>query len=75
MKQTFPFLNEVAHLFGRLQISDFILTQVIIKRLTPWGRALLKKLIVSQLVKKCPAFYEPKGLLPCSQEPTTEGLS
>jgi hypothetical protein len=26
-------------------------------QLTPWGRVLLEKLIVTQLVKKFPAFY------------------
>jgi len=35
----------------------------------PWSRAL-EKLIVTQLVKKF-IFMEPKGLLLCSQEPTT----
>jgi len=33
------------------------------------GRILFEKLIVTQLVKKYPAFcVEPKGSLPCSQK-------
>jgi hypothetical protein len=31
----------------------------------------MEKRIVAQLIKKFPAFHEPKGLLPCSQEPAT----
>jgi hypothetical protein len=39
---------------------------------TPRGRILFEKLIVTQLVKKYPAsFMEPKGSLPCSQNPAT----
>jgi hypothetical protein len=38
--------------------------------LTPWCRILFEKLIVTQLIKKYPAFFmEPEGLLPCSQKP------
>jgi hypothetical protein len=31
-------------------------------------QSLLEKLVVLQLLKKFPTFYESKGLLPCSQE-------
>jgi hypothetical protein len=37
--------------------------------LIPWNRALLEKLIVTQLVKKFSPFVEPEGSSPCSQEP------
>jgi hypothetical protein len=40
-------------------------------KLSPWNRGLLEKLTVIQLGKKFPAFYEPKGSLPCSQRTTT----
>jgi hypothetical protein len=39
--------------------------------LTPWGRVLLQKLTVTQLVEKFPAFTEPEGSLPCSKQPAT----
>jgi hypothetical protein len=40
--------------------------------LTPWCRLLFEKLIVTQLVKKYPAFFmETEISLPCSQKPTT----
>jgi hypothetical protein len=39
---------------------------------TPWSRTVLEKLIVAQLVNKFPAFMEPKGSLPCSEEAITE---
>jgi hypothetical protein len=38
--------------------------------LTPWFRTLFEKLIVTQPLKKNPAFFmEPEGSLPCSQKP------
>jgi len=39
--------------------------------LTPWSRVLLEKLTGSQLVKKFPTFYQPKGSLQHSQVPAT----
>jgi len=39
--------------------------------LTSWSRVVLEKRIVTQLVKKFPAFVEPKGSSPCSQESVT----
>jgi hypothetical protein len=39
--------------------------------LTPWCRILFEKLIVTQLIKKCPLFMEPEGSSPCSQKPPT----
>jgi hypothetical protein len=36
------------------------------KKLTPWSRILLQKLIFSQLVKKSPYFIEHVGSLLCS---------
>jgi hypothetical protein len=42
------------------------------KLLTPWCRTLFEKLIVTQLVKKYPAFFmEPEGSLLCSQKSAT----
>jgi hypothetical protein len=35
------------------------------------GLVFLVELVVSQLLKKFPAFMEPENSLPCSQEPTT----
>jgi hypothetical protein len=32
-------------------------------KLILWNRSLLKKLIVTQLVKKLPAFMEPEGFI------------
>jgi hypothetical protein len=40
-------------------------------KLIPFSRALLEKLIVTQLVKKFPAFYGTSRFLPCSQQPAT----
>jgi hypothetical protein len=39
--------------------------------LTSWSRVLLEKLTGSKLVKKFPAFYESRGLLPHLQVPAT----
>jgi len=40
--------------------------------LTPWRRILFEKLIVTEDIKKYPAFFmEPEGSLPCSQKPAT----
>jgi hypothetical protein len=40
--------------------------------LAPWCRILFENLIVTQLVKKYPAFFmEPEGSLPCSRKSTT----
>jgi hypothetical protein len=36
-----------------------------LNQLTPWGRDLLEKLTVTQLVKNSPPFMEPEGSLPC----------
>jgi hypothetical protein len=44
----------------------------VIYLLTTWCRTLFEKLIVTQIVKKYPAFFmEPEGSLPCSQKPAT----
>jgi hypothetical protein len=38
--------------------------------LTPWCGTLFEKLIITQLVKKYPAFFmEPEGSVPFSQKP------
>jgi hypothetical protein len=34
-----------------------VVVVVVVVVVTPWGRSLLEKLTVSQLVKKFPAFY------------------
>jgi hypothetical protein len=40
--------------------------------LTPWCRILFEKLIVTQLIKKNPAFLmEPEASSPCPQKPAT----
>jgi hypothetical protein len=53
----------------------YLLTYLLTHSLTPWCRILFEKLIVTQLIKKCPAlFMEPKVSSPCSQKPAT-GLS
>jgi len=40
--------------------------------LTAWSRILFEKLIVTQLIRKYPAFFmEPKGSSSCSQKPVT----
>jgi hypothetical protein len=45
--------------------ASYLLTYL----LTPWCRTLLEKLILTQLVKKYPAFFrELEGSLPCSQK-------
>jgi hypothetical protein len=45
-----------------------LLTYVLI----PWCRILFEKLIVTLLIKKCPAFFmEPEGSSQCSQKPAT----
>jgi hypothetical protein len=36
---------------------------------TPWSRSLPEKLIGPQLLKKLPAFMQPKSSLPYSQQP------
>jgi len=38
---------------------------------TPQSTYVLEKLTVAHLVKKLPTFYELKGSLMCTQEPTT----
>jgi hypothetical protein len=57
-----------------LKIVYFIalLTYLLAYLITPWCRILCEKLIVTQLVKKYPAFFmEPEGSPPCSQKPAT----
>jgi hypothetical protein len=49
-----------------------LLTHLLTHSLTPWCRILFEKLIVTQLIKKYPAFFmEPKVSLLCSQKPAT----
>ena len=45
--------------------------KLITHSLTPSSTVILEKLIGSQLVKKFPAFLEPEGSLPHSQQPAT----
>jgi hypothetical protein len=46
--------------------------KVFVTVLTPWRRILFEKTIVTQLIKKYPAFLmEPEGSLQCSQKPAT----
>jgi hypothetical protein len=52
--------------------STFSLTHSLTHSPTPWCRILFEKLIVTQLVKKYPAFFmEHEGSLPCSQKTAT----
>jgi hypothetical protein len=44
---------------------------ILTKKLTPWRKTILEKLIVVQLAQKFHHFMEPKGSLPCSEEPAT----
>jgi hypothetical protein len=54
--------------FRYLHLTTHLLTH----SLTPWWRILFEKLIVTQPIKKFPAFFmEPEGLLTCSQKPAT----
>ena len=39
------------------KIYTYVLTYLLIYLLTPWSKALLEKLVGSQLVKKFPALY------------------
>jgi hypothetical protein len=40
--------------------------------LTPWCRVLFENLIITQFIKKYPAFFmEPEGSSPCSEKPAT----
>jgi hypothetical protein len=43
-----------------------------LKKLAPWCRILVQKLIIAQLVKKLLAFIEPEYLLPCLQNQVIE---
>jgi hypothetical protein len=56
--------HRAKHRTSRQPISFYILT--------PRCRILFEKLIVTQVVKKYPAFFmEPEGSLSCSQKPAT----
>jgi hypothetical protein len=51
-------------------LLTYLLTHSLTHSLTPWCGTLIEKLIVTQLVKKYPAFFmEPEGSLPCLQKP------
>jgi hypothetical protein len=65
------FTTCTAHL-TLLDLVILILTYLLTYLLTPRCRILFEKLIVTQLVKKYPAFFtEPEGSPPCSQKPAT----
>jgi hypothetical protein len=49
------------------RVSALILTPFVY--LTTWSRILLRKLLVSQLIKELFAIVDPKYMLPPSQEP------
>jgi hypothetical protein len=40
-------------------------------KITPVSRVPIEKLIIFQLVKKCPPFMDPEGSLLCSQGPAS----
>jgi len=48
-----------------------LLKSVPITNLAPWGKVVLEKLTVTQLVKKFPDFMKPKVPVLCSQDSTT----
>jgi hypothetical protein len=53
-------------------LPDLIPLTISGERLIPWCSTLFEKPIVTQLVKKYPAFFmESEGSLPCSQKPAT----
>jgi hypothetical protein len=55
-----------------LPLTSILITHSLTHSLTPWCRTLFEKLIITQPVKKYPAFFmEPEGSLPCSQKPAT----
>jgi hypothetical protein len=52
--------------------NEPLFTYLLTYLLTPWCRTLFEKLIVTQLIKKYPAFFmETKDSPPCSQKPAT----
>jgi hypothetical protein len=54
-----------------LYLLTYLLTSFLPYLLTPWCRTLFEKLIVTQLVKKYPAFFmKPEASLVYSQNPT-----
>jgi hypothetical protein len=56
-----------ANIEAFVKVVTYLLTYL----LTPWCRILFENLIVTQPVKKYPAFFmEPEGSLPFSQKPT-----
>jgi len=62
-------------LFGQTQTQHAICIalffRLLIDKPTSWSRILLEKLIVTQLVKKFPAFYWTQTFITVSQEPAT----
>jgi hypothetical protein len=52
-------------------MEKFIETLTKTNQITSWSRALLEKLAVVWLFKNFQEFYEPKGSLPRSKEPST----
>jgi hypothetical protein len=65
-----------SHVWNSENMTGFLMCKCVYKNLTktwltPWSTVLLDKLLVTQLVTKFPAFMEPKGSLPCSQQPAT----
>jgi hypothetical protein len=51
---------------GAFKVITYLLTYLLTCLLTPWCRILFEKLMVTQLVKKYPAFF-----MECSQKPAT----
>jgi hypothetical protein len=53
-------------------LTTYLLTYLLTYSLTSWCRILFEKLIVTQLIKKYPAFFmETEGSSPFSQKPVT----
>jgi hypothetical protein len=58
--------------FPTTYLLTYLRTYLLTYLLTPWFRIVFEKLIVTQLIKKYPAFFiEPEGILLCSQKPAT----
>jgi hypothetical protein len=63
--------NLKCHIFNMVWIILIVASSWFMRCGSPWSRDL-GKLIITQLVKKCPTFYGTWVVFPCLQEPTTE---
>jgi hypothetical protein len=68
---SFLLIRLLSYLFSSNFISSLSLTKTAVNQPTPTSRALLEKLIVTQLVKKFAAFYETRRFIAVFTEPAT----